>query len=310
MSRTDDDTWDITEGVGATALTVARARALEAEADCPLYTDPYAHFFIEAATDAGWRPPFTEETLAHIGKADEKVVARMKTMAAYIASRTKHIDEFFTTAGANGLDQVVILAAGLDTRAWRLPWISGTTVYELDQPKVLEFKQRVLDGHNARPATHYVAVPIDLRQDWPTALQENGFDSSRPTVWSAEGLLPYLPAEAQGLLFERIDELSAESSRITVEAFGADFFAADAVARRKARMAEARRAAAEAGHDDIPDTAALWYFEPRADVAQWLTEHGWAVETIDAPDLMEHYRRPPADIEVVPDTTFVDATKS
>ncbi len=178
MSRTDDDSWDITEGVGATALTVARARALESEADCPLYTDPYAHFFIEAATDAGWRPPFTEESLAHIGKADDQVIARMKTMAAYIASRTKYIDEFFTTAGANGLDQVVILAAGLDTRAWRLPWISGTCVYELDQPKVLEFKEQVLAGHNARPATRYVAVPVDLRQDWPAALRHKGFDPS------------------------------------------------------------------------------------------------------------------------------------
>lgn len=309
MSRTDDDSWDITEGVGATALTVARARALESEADCPLYTDPYAHFFIEAATAAGWRPPFTEESLAHIGKADDQVIARLKTMAAYIASRTKHIDEFFTTAGASGLDQVVILAAGLDTRAWRLPWISGTCVYELDQPKVLEFKQQVLTAHNARPAPRYVAVPIDLRQDWPAALRDNGFEPSRPTAWSAEGLLPYLPAEAQDLLFERIDELSADGSRITVEAFGADFFSAEAIERRRTRMAQARRAAAEAGHDDLPDTAALWYFEPRADVAQWLTDRGWEVETVDAPALMEHYQRPPSDVEMVPDTTFVDATK-
>ena len=216
MSRTDDDSWDITEGVGATALTVARARALEWEADCPLYTDPYAHFFIEAATEAGWRPPFTEESLAHIGRADDQVIARMKTMAAYIASRTKHIDEFFTTAGANGLDQVVILAAGLDTRAWRLPWISDTCVYELDQPKVLKFKEQVLAAHNAGPATRYVAVPIDLRQDWPTALRDSGFEPSRPTAWSAEGLLPYLPAEAQdllrGLLEAKWPRISTEST--------------------------------------------------------------------------------------------------
>jgi methyltransferase (TIGR00027 family) len=309
VSRADDDSWDITEGVGATALTVARARALESDADCPLYIDPYAHFFVEAATDAGWRPPFTEESLAHIGKADDQVVARMQTMAAYIASRTKHIDEFFTTAGADGLDQVVILAAGLDTRPWRLPWISGTCVYELDLPKVLEFKEQVLAGHNARPATRYVAVPVDLRQDWPTALREKGFEPSRPAIWSAEGLLPYLTARAQDLLFERIDELSAGGSRLVVEAFGADFFSAEATERRRERMAQARRAAAEAGHDEIPDTAALWYFEPRADVAQWLTDRGWEVETIDAPELMEHYQRPPADVEVVPDTTFVDAAK-
>jgi len=309
VSRTDDDSWDITEGVGATALTVARARALESEADCPLYTDPYAHFFIEAATEAGWRPPFTEESLAQMGTADDQVTARMQTMAAYIASRTKHIDEFFTTAGANGLDQVVILAAGLDTRAWRLPWISGTCVYELDQPKVLEFKEQVLAAHNARPATGYVAVPVDLRHDWPTALRDSGFDPSRPTAWSAEGLLPYLPAQAQDLLFDRVDALSADSSRITVEAFGADFFSAEAIERRRTRMAQARQAAAEAGHDELPDTAALWYFEPRTDVAQWLTERGWEVETIGAPELMDHYHRPPTDTEVVPDTTFVDAIK-
>lgn len=309
MSRSDDDSWDITEGVGATALTVARARAQEADAECPLYTDPYAQFFIDAATDAGWRPPFTEESLAHIGRADDTVVARIQTMAAYIASRTKHIDEFFTTAGANGLDQVVILAAGLDTRAWRLPWIDGTVVYELDQPKVLEFKEQVLASHNARPATRYVAVPVDLRHDWPKALQDKGFDPSRPTVWCAEGLLPYLPADGQDLLFERVDALSAPSTRITVEAFGPDFFSAEAMERRRIRMEQARRAAADAGQD-LPDTAALWYFEPRTDVAGWLTDRGWVTESITAPALMEHYQRPPSDVDVVPDTTFVDAAKS
>lgn len=309
MSRYDDDTWDITEGVGATALTVARARAAESEADCPLYTDPYAQFFIEAAAEAGWQPSFTEETLAHIGKADAQVIARMKTMAAYIASRTKYLDEFFTTAGANGLDQVVILAAGLDTRAWRLPWISGTTIYELDQPKVLEFKEQVLGRHNARPAAAYVSVPVDLRHDWPTALREAGFDASRPTVWCAEGLLPYLSAHAQDMLFERIDDLSADSSRLAVEAFGHDFYSPELMERRRERMAQARQAAAEAGIDEIPDTAALWYIEARTDVADWLTGRGWQVETIDAPDLMQHYQRPPADVEVVPDTTFVAATK-
>lgn len=310
MSRSDDDTWDITEGVGATALTVARARAAESDTDCPLYTDPYAHFFVEAALDAGWQPPFTEETLAHIGKADEQVTARLNTMTAYIAARTKYLDDFFTTAGANGLDQVVILAAGLDTRAWRLPWISDTTIYELDQPKVLEFKERVLTQHRARPAAAYVAVPVDLRHDWPEALQQKGFDPSRPTVWCAEGLLPYLSAEAQDGLFERIDALSAAGSRLAVEAFGHDFYSPEVMERRRTRMAQARQAAAEAGLDEIPDTSALWYLEARTDVADWLTGHGWQVETVDAPDLMAHYRRPPADEEVVPDTTFVDATKN
>lgn len=300
MSRTDDDSWDITEGVGATALSVARARATETEAGCPLYTDPYAHFFIEAATEAGWRSPFMDDQ-----------PQRAKAMAAYIASRTKFFDEFFTAAGANGLDQAVILAAGLDTRAWRLRWISGTTVYEIDQPKVLEFKERVLDAHRAKPAAGYAAVAVDLRQDWAAALRDNGFDPSTPTAWSAEGLLPYLSATAQDTLFERIDELSAEGSRLSVEAFGPVFYSPELLARRRERMEQARRDAAEGGQPEIPDVTRLWYLEPRTDVAQWLTERGWEVTAISAVDLMAHYQRPaPDDLEdAVPDTVLLDAIK-
>ncbi len=299
MSRTDDDTWDITEGVGATALSVARARADETDAERPLYTDPFAHFFIDAAVEAGWRSPFLDDAGA------------TRMMSAYIACRTKQIDDFFTTAGANGLDQVVILAAGLDTRAWRLPWISGTVVYELDQPKVLEFKKRVLAAHAARPATGYVAVPIDLRKDWPKALRQAGFDASRPTAWSAEGLLPYLSAADQDALFEHIDRLSAVGSRLDVEAFGPDFYSAEGLARRRARIEQAREAARSAGRPEVPDPSRLWYLEPRTDVAQWLTERGWEVSTITAVDLMEHYeRQAPEDLEeLVPDTTFVEAQK-
>ncbi len=299
MSRTDDDTWDITEGVGATALSVARARANETDAKRPLYTDPFAHFFVDAAVEAGWTSPFGEDAV------------RIQAMSAYIACRTKQIDDFFTTAGANGLDQVVILAAGLDTRAWRLPWIAGTVVYELDQPKVLDFKRRVLAAHAARPATGYVAVPIDLRKDWPKALRQAGFDPTRPTAWSAEGLLPYLSAADQDLLFENIDRLSAAGSRLDVEAFGPDFYSAEGLARRRARIDRAREAARAAGRPEAPDPSRLWYLEPRTDVAQWLAARGWEVSDVSAVDLMAHYeRQAPEDLEdPVPDTTFVEARK-
>ena len=96
--------------------------------------------------------------------------------------------------GASGIDQAVILAAGLDARAWRLPWNDGTVVYEIDQPKVLAFKTATLHAHGADPAIRYVAVPVDLRHDWPKALRAAGFDPGEPTAWAAEGLLPYLPA--------------------------------------------------------------------------------------------------------------------
>ena len=300
MSRTEDDTWDITESVGATALSVARARVVETDAECPLYTDPYAHFFVEAAVEAGWRSPFMDED-----------PVRAQAMAAYIASRTKFFDDFFTTAGANGVDQAVILAAGLDTRAWRLPWIDGSTVYEIDQPKVLEFKDRVLAEHRAAPAARYAAVAVDLRHDWPTALRQAGFDSTIPTAWSAEGLLPYLPATAQDALFEQIDQLSARGSHLSVEAFGEVFYSAEQLARRKERVAEARRVATEAGGAEAPDITRLWYMEARTDVAQWLTERGWEVSAIAAVDLMRRYQRPAPDglEDPVPDTVLLDARK-
>lgn len=307
--RREDDTWDITEGVGATALSVARARAVESASESPLFTDPYADFFVEAAIAAGWRPPFAAETLAQV--ADEPVVlAQMQAMAAYIAARTRYFDDFFTTAGANGIDQVVILAAGLDTRAWRLPWISATTVYELDQPKVLEFKSAVLAKHHARPAVRYVPVPVDLRHDWPSALRASGFDPATPTAWLAEGLLPYLSSADQDLLFERIDNLSAVASRLAVEAFGPDFFDPDMLGKRRERMRAVREAATAEGLE-VPETEALWYLEPRADVVQWLEHQGWVVDAVGSGDLMTRYHRPaPAEAaDAAPSSLFIEAVR-
>lgn len=236
MARSDDDTWDITEGVGATALGVAWARSQEAASSCPLFTDSYAQRFIDAAVARGWQlPP------AHM-------VERIRSISNYAASRTKWFDDFFITAGANGVVQAVILAAGLDARAWRLPWATDSVVYEIDQPKVLAFKAETLA--NDHPAARYVAVPVDLRQDWPKALRDAGFDAQEPTVWAAEGLLPYLPADAQDLLFERIHELSAPGSRIGVESFGAGFFDSGYLETRREQLRQLRE---QAGDDtDAP----------------------------------------------------------
>ena len=295
MSRTDDDSWDITEGVGATALSVARARAAESGQPTPLFTDPYAGFFVEAALASGWQSSFAAETLAE-GRY-------MQVMAAYIAARTKYFDEFFSTAGAHGVDQVVILAAGLDTRAWRLSWISGTVVYELDQPKVLEFKDEVLRRHGAEPMARYVPIPIDLRHDWPKALRDKGFDPGRPTAWLAEGLLPYLSAADQDLLFARISELSAPGSRIAVEAFTPEFFDPVNLKSRRDRLLQAATAAGR----DVPETEKLWYLEPRTDVVEWLGRHGWEVAAIRSPELLARYQRPaPQDAgDAVPGSVFV-----
>jgi methyltransferase (TIGR00027 family) len=312
MARSDDDTWDITEGVGATALGVAAARAAESQSEHPLFDDPYAQMFLDAATDLGWKSPFGTGALAELPNVSPELVEQLQRrvagIGAYAISRTKFFDDFFLAAGAAGISQVVILAAGLDARAWRLPWISDTVVYEIDQPKVLEFKAQTLEAHNAASRARHVAVPVDLRHDWPTALRKSGFDPTRPTAWLAEGLLPYLPAVGQDLLFERVNQLSAPDSRIAVEAFGNDYFDEDYQSRSRARIREMREASAATGHQ-VADIGELFYTEPRADVADWLREHGWQVGTTDAAVLMHRYHRTlPDDMDAMR-TSFVEGIR-
>jgi methyltransferase (TIGR00027 family) len=283
MARTHDDSWDITESVGTTALGVAMARAAESDCDCPLFIDPYAQLFVDAATQRGWDP--------------SAMAARLPFIGRYTATRTKWLDEYFIAAGANGIDQNVILAAGLDSRAWRLPWVHDSAVYEIDQPQVLSFKADTLAARGARPATRYQAVPIDLRSDWPTALRDAGFDPSTPTAWSAEGLLLFLPTAAQDLLFERILTLSALGSRIAVDAPDRSFFEPDNLERRR---------------QALPDASDLWFIEERADLAQWLADRGWAVNATEAVKLMERYDRPPEGelADLAPRSVFIEARLS
>ena len=283
LARTGDDSWDITESVGATALGVAMARAAESACGCPLFIDRYAQHFVDAAVGRGWDP--------------SDVAKHLPLVQNYAAARTKWFDEYFIAAGANGIDQVVVLAAGLDARAWRLPWGSSSTVYEIDQPQVLAFKAETLSAHNAHPACSYRAVPIDLRADWPTALQEAGFDPSTPTAWSAEGLLPYLPPAAQDLLFERILKLSAPGSRIAAEALHPSAFDPDYLARGREYLG-----------DDGPDITDLLFKEQRADIGHWLTDRDWTVAATEALDLMRRFDRMPdaALADMAPRSVFIE----
>ena len=139
------------------------------------------------------------------------------------------------------------------------------------------------------------------------ALRDTGFDPTEPTAWSAEGLLLYLPADAQDLLFERIQELSAPGSRIAVETFNAEFFDPERLRQRRDRMKQMREAVARAGHE-MADPEELWFPEKRADVADWLTEHSWQVTATEARELMARYHREaPDDIEEsTPPSIFVD----
>ena len=308
MARTDDDTWDINESVGATALGVAGGRAAETNSENPLIRDPYAQLFLEAAGDGIWKIYLDDEPPAALAEIDPRFAERMELMKGYMASRTKFFDDFFLAAAAAGIRQSVILAAGLDSRAWRLAWPEGSVVYEIDQPKVLAFKLDTLESHGVSAIATHVGVGIDLRQDWPKALVEAGFDSEQPTAWSAEGLLPYLTADAQDLLFDRVQSLSAPGSRISVEAFTNAFFSAESFTRREAQMEQYRAIADKLGGKDITESGNLLYEEERTEVTDWLGAHGWDVTGIGAEDLMAGFgRRVDSDLEeAFPDSVFVE----
>src|SRR5579875_29438 len=310
MPRTDDDSWDITESVGSTALGVAAARAAETAAADPLVRDPFAQLFVNAAGRGMWSL-FTDPALrAQLIERDPELRSRMQVMVDFMAVRTAFFDEFFLEAAKSGVRQIVILAAGLDARAWRLPWPDKTTVYELDQPSVLEFKSATLRQHGARPTSQPVNVPVDLRQDWPTALQEAGFDPSRPTAWSAEGLIRYLPAWAQDLLFERIHAHSAAGSWLAVNAPAQNFLNPDLLARQREQAQRFQAAAAELLRTELPDTDDLWYREERTDITDWLHEHGWQAASTGMAAMLARYGRDIPAEDVMPPTVFISAQRS
>jgi methyltransferase (TIGR00027 family) len=201
--------------------------------------------------------------------------------------RTHFFDAFYADAAAAGLRQVVILASGLDSRAYRLEWPDGTTVFEIDQPKVLEYKATTLAAHGLKPSAGRREVPVDLRHDWPSALVDAGFDASAPTAWLAEGLLMYLPADAQDRLFSQVTELSAPGSRVAVETVGVQ-----AQDRRELMRERFQKIAAQFGIEDAMDVGDLMYHdENRADVTEWLNGHGWTASAVTSRDEMQRLGR-------------------
>jgi methyltransferase (TIGR00027 family) len=288
--RTDGDSWHITESVGATALSVAAARAVETRTADPLIRDEFAYLLVSKAGQPWARLASSLDWIA-----DHEHGRRAHQMAIdYQAVRTHFFDSYFADAAAAGIRQVVILAAGLDSRAFRLDWPAGTAVYEIDQPQVIHYKTTTLESAGAAPTADRRPVQADLRDDWAAALTAAGFDPGQPTAWLAEGLLPYLPAEAQDRLFEILTGLSAPGSRAAVEAFTVG--AADNQARRVARRARFARIRDRLGLDINVET--LTYQESdRADAAEWLTEHGWHVTAVSNADEMARLGRPiPADL--------------
>ncbi|GAB3005998.1 class I SAM-dependent methyltransferase [Mycobacterium bourgelatii] len=304
--RYEGDTWDLASSVGVTATMVAAARAVATRAENALISDPFAEPLVRAVgVDMLTRLATGELTPAEIDDADRPNTS-MARMADNMAIRTKFFDEFFLDATGAGIRQAVILASGLDSRAYRLDWPAGTVVYEIDQPKVIEFKSRTLAELNASPTADRRTVAVDLREDWPAALRAAGFDPSQPTAWSAEGLLGYLPPEAQDRLLDTITELSAPGSRIATESIRN--IDPDHEERMKERMKHISERWRSQGFDF--DMTGLVYFGDRNEAAAYLADHGWSLTENNARDLLAANGLPPIEEEDVPmpDLFYVSGT--
>jgi methyltransferase (TIGR00027 family) len=268
MTRTDNDTWDLASSVGATATMVATQRALASREK--LIDDPFAEPLVRAVgADFFNRILDGDIVFEELAEGDPGFTVRRA--AEGMAVRTRFFDQVFTDAAAAGVRQAVILAAGLDARAYRLPWPDGTVVFEVDQPEVIEFKSRTLAGVGAAPTTERRAIGIDLRNDWPKALLDSGFDRTQPTAWSAEGLLIYLPPDAQDRLFDNITALSAPGSRVATEHVPDVQVFTD---ERSQRISERLK---KYGHD-IKMTDLVYQGE-RSHVVEYLAHRGWQVST-------------------------------
>jgi methyltransferase (TIGR00027 family) len=279
MRRADDDTWDLASSVGATATMVAAARAVATRSPDPLISDPFAESLVKAVgIDFFARLAGGELQPRDI---DDDAVRDVQQMVDAMAVRTRYFDQFFTHAADAGARQAVILASGLDSRAYRLRWPAGTTVFEVDQPEVIDFKTVTLTDLGATPTADRRAVAADLRQDWPATLRQAGFDVDRPTAWIAEGLLHYLPPDAKQRLLENITTLSAEGSRLALDNLPSLAPTEQDHFRRRIRLLIQRWQ----NHGLDVDMTDVVYLDDHNDVAEYLDTHGWDTLTASTSDL-------------------------
>ena len=296
--HTHPDSWDITTSVGSTALFVAAARALEAQERDPLAVDPYAEVFCRAV-GGDWADLLDGKKPDHVLETEFG-----RHFRAFQGARTRYFDNYFREAVDAGVRQIVILAAGLDSRGYRLPWPDGTVIYELDQPKVLDFKREVLTSRDDTPTAQRREVAADLREDWSAALRDNGFDPAQPSAWLAEGLLLYLPATVQERLFLGIDALSSPGSRLAVE-------------ETMPMPPEAFKAAVEEERAVIAERGPFFTLLSNEQIArpeQWFSARGWRAATTSMSDYLRGLGRavPPPNAEGGPmmmSTGLVSAVK-
>lgn len=269
--RRDGDQWDLASHVGATATLVAAGRARATNSSEPLIEDPFAEPLVRAV-GIEFLVRWASGELCASDVDDPGAAWGLQRMTTDLVARTRYFDQFLADATASGIRQVVILASGLDARGYRLPWPPGTSVFEIDQPDVLQFKAETLAQLGAEPTAQLLRmVPADLRDEWPVALLNNGFDPALATAWIAEGLFGYLPPEAQDRLLDNVTGISAPGSRMAIEAF------MGSAELDSGRVHETIRSATRAWrkHGFDLDISSLNYPGARSEVSSYLDNHGW-----------------------------------
>jgi methyltransferase (TIGR00027 family) len=276
MPRTDHDSWDLASSVGATATMVAAARAAAGRRANPVIDDPFAEPLVRAVG----LDLFTKVASGELDFVDVDDGAGFPRMVDTFAARTRFYDNYFADATSAGIRQVVVVASGLDARAYRLSWPTGSTIYEIDQPEVIEFKTTTLSKLGAVASAEHHPIGIDLRDDWPAALRDAGFDATQPTAWLAEGvLIGFLPQEAEVRLLDNVIELSVAGSR-----FAGDYGSVRGQTDKQQQQARIMTDRWQQHGLDlhIPD---LTYPGEHTDVTAYLREHGWDAERSDLGDL-------------------------
>lgn len=250
------DSGPVLPAVGMTAVGVAALRAAETQRTERLFADPLAARFVHAAGPRHHRPETTENR------------HRRASLAAWVAVRTRFLDDLALDACERGCRQVVILGAGLDARAFRLAWPAKLRIFEIDLPRVLEFKDQVIRAEGWRPSCERITVPVDLSEDWTRPLGVAGFDAGTQVTWLAEGLLAYLSPQASDSLVVRAAELSVPGSRL-------------GLTLASPRRLQAWREAHRDGTGVEGDYVALWQSAGPEQAIVWLASHGWRAEVFD-----------------------------
>ena len=254
------------DGVEWTAVLVAAQRAAESLSASPILRDPLA-----------------EATVVHLGLAEPGRAPRLDAMPGEMAGltrmmgdlvtlRTLHHDRLLTESGA---EQIVLLGAGLDGRAYRLPW-AGRRVFELDRPAMLALKEDTARSAGLEQTAERTPVAVDLADDWPSALTAAGFDPSRPTGWLAEGLTIFLSRAELDLLLTRVGDLSAPGSHLCIEV---------ATPLRSGLNDQ------EIADDGTGRVAGLLRSGPPIPPHGWLADHGWRPAASTLTEIADHHGR-------------------